>query len=96
MVSITDRLAPAVAPPDGVSREGQMNASMTRFDDRDLSVLDQLEKGQVVTPETVKRLYRRFTDVRQSRTLKRRVKDLTSQPEFENVGFRRWEYQGLE
>lgn len=73
-----------------------MNASMARFDNRDLSVLDQLEQGQIVTPETVKKLYRRFTDVRRPRTLKRRVKDLTNQPEFESVGFRRWEYKGLE
>jgi hypothetical protein len=73
-----------------------MNASMVRFDDRDLSVLEQLEQGQIVTPETVNKLYRRFTDVRRPRTLKRRLKDLTSQPEFESVGYRQWEYLGLE
>lgn len=73
-----------------------MNASMARFDDRDISVLSQLDEGQVVTPETMRKLYRRFTDVRRPSTLKRRVKNLTRQPEFESVGFRRWEYQRLE
>lgn len=73
-----------------------MNASMDRFDDRDIGVLNQLDEGQVVTPETIKMLYRRFTDVRRPSTLKRRVKNLTSQPEFVSAGFRRWVYQGLE
>ena len=73
-----------------------MKASMSPFDKRDRAVLEQLDPGDVVTPEQVKKLFQRYTDIKRSRTLKRRVKDLTSQPVFERVDYRRWRFEGLE
>lgn len=73
-----------------------MNPTMSRIDDRDRAVLERLEIGQTVTPEVIKKLYRRHTDVRRSRTLRRRVEDLLHQPEFEDAGFKRWTFQGVE
>lgn len=73
-----------------------MSRSSGWLDDRDRAVLERLEVGQAVTPEAIKALYRRHTDVRRPRTLQRRVKELMANAPFEKTGFRRWEYQGLE
>ncbi|MDL5361370.1 hypothetical protein [Halalkalicoccus sp. NIPERK01] len=61
---------------------------------RDQAVMDQLEVGDVVTSARLMELYRNHTDVRNKKTLKKRVKSIKKRPEFEAIGYGKWRYGG--
>lgn len=66
---------------------------------REQAVLDVLDghEGTTIGMQQLKELYRQETDVSNSRTLKRRVKQLTDRPAFEKVpkrGPASWRFLG--
>lgn len=70
-------------------------------DGREQAVVEALEErdGQTISVMQLKELYRRETDVSNSKTLKRRVKQLVDRPEFEKTSKRgpaSWRFVGLD
>jgi len=61
-------------------------------DYRDAAVLEQLDPNEAVTTQRFQTLYKRHSDLVDSRTIAKRIKTLTSGPEFENCGSRVWRF----
>ncbi len=53
------------------------------YDSRDQAIVERLEPGETITVSELRQLYRRHTDIRSEKTLKRRMKGLVDRPEFE-------------
>ena len=62
------------------------------LDSRDLAVLDELIDGQIVSRGDLELLYRAATDIRQPRTLDRRIRELVDVKHFELIQHGRWRY----
>lgn len=71
-------------------------ASSTGVGSRDQAVMAQLDVGDVVGVGDIKQLYRIQTDIRNNKTLKKRIKSLKKRPEFVRVGHMQWRYTGGE
>lgn len=78
------------------SRLDNDESSSSRTGGRDQAVIEQLDRGDVVSVSQLKELYRMYTDVRTERTLKNRVRSLTKRPDFEQVAHAKWTYTGGE
>lgn len=78
------------------SPETTLNDIEPAFDHRDQAVLDILEQKNPdrVSLQQLRSLYRKATDVRQSETLKERIRFLTTEGPFEHAGGQTWTYSG--
>lgn len=79
--------------------EGQLDGRETSGgagygDHRDQAVLDVLEPGAIVRLATVRKLYRKHTDITNDRTVKRRTKALLQDGPFKTDGRQSWIHIG--
>lgn len=67
--------------------ETNQNAMNSANDPREQAVIDALKRneGSTFTVNQLKAIYRQSTDVSNDKTLKRRVKQLTERPEFQQA-----------
>lgn len=72
------------------------SGSVQYGDHRDQSVINAFEPGDEATVERFQSLYRARTDVKGRRTLRDRIKNLTTYGPFERTGFQQWRYTGGE
>lgn len=66
------------------------------IDKRDAAVIEQLEKGDLVRVKTIRRYYKRYTDIRQDKTAKERKNALVDTPAFENVSIGVFRFLGVD
>lgn len=63
-------------------------------DYRDARVLEALDQGETVPLRKLRELYLDLTDVRESDTLRKRIKTIAESEAFEKTGQQRWKYVG--
>lgn len=63
-------------------------------DPRDAAVLERLDPPTAVGRGKLESLYRAETDIRNKKTLKRRIRSLTDGEAWENVAPGKWVYRG--
>lgn len=66
------------------------------IDRRDEEVVKRLDVGKVYSVTTVKKMYKRYTDIRRESTAKERKKALLQTPCFENVGIGQFRFVGVD
>ena len=68
------------------------NGGGVLVDRRDGAVLSCLGDGTTVRRAQLESLYRAKTDIRNSKTIERRIKSLVQRDEFDNIGLGKWRY----
>lgn len=94
---LRDRVADLEAQVDQSSSTTSMERSTlppAAKDYRDARVLEAFSPGTEVNVNQLQALYRQRTDIRESDTLRKRIKRLVTGEAFETIDRGRWRYRG--